>query len=243
MYRILTLFFLCSYLSSFSQENKFKFGLELTPNFSFATVYIKEPLHDSIEFLEEIFREEDVFKRKKPSLNAKVITEYALSQKTKIGIGLGFLNNGVRYAKLVFGIPITTESGNFTASNIKKATFLKIHYHIEVPLYLKFYINDKIYSQIGLSCSYNIYNKTVSKIFYTDQPERITTQRIKHSFAPFRKINLNGNVAFGIDFYNTDKITLFANPYAQYSLLGLYTNEVLLNRKMLSVGIGLGVKL
>ena len=88
-----------------------------------------------------------------------------------------------------------------------------------------------------------IYNKTVSKLFYTDLPERITTQRIKHSFAPFRKINLNGNVAFGIDFYNTDKITLFANPYAQYSLLGLYTNEVLLNRKMLSVGIGLGVKL
>jgi hypothetical protein len=32
-------------------------------------------------------------------------------------------------------------------------------------------------------------------------------------------------------------------PYAQYSFLGLYTNEVLINRKMLSVGIGLGVKL
>ncbi len=95
---------------------------------------------------------------------------------------------------------------------------------------------------MGLSCSYNIYNKTVSKIYYTDQPTIITTQKIKHSYAPFRKINLNGNVAFGIDFYNTDKITLFANPYAQYSFLGQYT-EVLINRKMLSVGIGLGVKL
>ena len=95
---------------------------------------------------------------------------------------------------------------------------------------------------MGLSCSYKIYNKTVSKIYYTDQPARITTQKIKHSYAPFRKINLNGNVAFGIDFYNTDKITLFANPYAQYSFLGQYT-EVLINRKMLSVGIGLWVKL
>ena len=234
---------LCLYLSSFSQENKFKFGLELTPNYSFATVFIKEPLHDSIKFLEEVSREEDVFKRKKLSVNAKVFTEYELSQKTKIGIGLGFLNNGVRYANLVFGDSINPESGNFTACNIRKATFLSIHYHIEVPLYLKFYINDKIYNQIGLSCSYNIYSKTVSKIYYTDQPVWITTQKINHSYAPFRKINLNGNVAFGIDFYKTDKITLFANPYAQYSLLGLYTNEVLINRKMFSVGIGLGVKL
>jgi hypothetical protein len=48
MYRIFTLLMLCLYLSSFSQEKKFKFGLELTPNYSIATVFIKEPLHDSI---------------------------------------------------------------------------------------------------------------------------------------------------------------------------------------------------
>lgn len=242
MYKILTLLLLCLYLSSFSQEKKLKFGIELTPNYSIANVFIKGPLHDSIKFLEELSRQEDVFKRKKLSVNAKIFTEYELSQKTKIGIGFGFQNNGSRYANFHFGDEINPENGDFTASNIKKVTLLTIHYHIEVPLYLKFYINDKIYSQMGLSCSYKIYNKTVSKIYYTDQPARITKQKIKYSYAPFRKINLNVNVAFGIDFYNTDKITLFANPYAQYSFLGQYT-EVLINRKMLSVGIGLGVKL
>ena len=241
MYKILTLLLLCLYLSSFSQEKKFKFGIEISPNYSIATVFVKEPLHDSIKFIEEISREK-VFERRKASVNTKIFTEYELNQKTKIGIGFGFQNNGSRYANFHFGDEINPENGDFTASNIKKATLLTIHYHIEIPLYLKFYINDKIYSQMGLSCSYNIYNKTVSKIYYTDQPTIITTQKIKHSYAPFRKINLNGNVAFGIDFYNTDKITLFANPYAKYSFLGQYT-EVLINRKMLSVGIGLGVKL
>ena len=241
MYKTHTLFLLCFCLSSFSQEKKFKFGLELSPNYSFATVFVKEALHDSIKFLEELARE-DVFKRKKTSINTKFFTEYEISQSTKIGIGLGFLNNGTRYASHKFGDNIDPESGNFTASNIKKVILLRIHYHIEIPLYLKYYINDKIYSQMGLSYSYNIYNKTIGKIFFTDQTKRITTQKIDHSYAPFRKINLNGNVAFGIDFYNTDKITLFANPYAQYSFLSLYTKDVLINIKMLSVGFGLGVR-
>ena len=48
-------------------------------------------------------------------------------------------------------------------------------------------------------------------------------------------------IGFGLDYLNTDKLSLFVFPYLQYGFLGV-SKSASLNRNFLSIGISTGIR-
>ena len=229
---ILTLF---TWINGLSQENKFELGFGVFPNFSLGVVTNDGSVPGEIESgVQDI-------EIAKPSISSSVFVEYKLNDKSIIGLGMGYQNNGSRTKKtdLVYGIDPITGNPISEPSFPTQVEFRYNHHNVEIPIYYKHMLGDKFFVLIGTSSVINISNTQTSIQYFADDSKEKNTE--EDSSTEFRRFNFSGNFGLGLDYLNTDKLSLFVFPYLQYGILGV-SKSASLNRNFLSIGISTGIR-
>ena len=223
---ILTLF---TWINGLSQENKFELGFGVFPNLAFAI-----QTNDG-SIANEILVGYQGMEIAKPSISSNIFVEYRINKNSILGLGMGYQNNGSRTKKtdLVFGIDPITGNPISDPSFPTHARFVYTHHNIEIPLYYKYMFGDQFFVLIGTSSVINISNTQTSIQYFTDDSKEKNTE--EDSSTEFRRYNFSGNIGFGLDYLNTDKLSLLVFPYLQYGFLGV-SKSASLNRNFLSIG-------
>ena len=229
---ILTLF---TWINGLSQENKFELGFGVFPNLAFAI-----QTNDG-SVANEILVGYQGMEIAKPSISSNIFVEYKINKNSILGLGMGYQNNGSRTKKtdLVFGIDPITGNPISDPSFPTHARFVYTHHNIEIPLYYKHMFGDQFFVLIGTSSVINISNTQTSIQYFTDDSKEKNTE--EDSSTEFRRFNFSGNIGFGLDYLNTDMLSLFVYPYFQYNFLGV-SESASLNRNFLSIGISTGIR-
>ena len=218
-----------------AQENKFELGFGVFPNFSLGVV-----TNDG-STANEILVGYQGMEIAKPSISSNIFVEYKINKNSILGLGMGYQNNGSRTKKtaLVFGIDPITGNPISDPSFPTHARFVYTHHNIEIPLYYKHMFGDQFFVLIGTSSVINISNTQTSIQYFTDDSKEKNTE--EDISTEFRRFNFSGNIGFGLDYLNTDKLSLFVYPYFQYNFLGV-SESASLNRNFLSIGISTGIR-
>jgi hypothetical protein len=229
---ILTLF---TWISCQAQENRFELGLGVFPNFSIGIVTNDGSVPGEVE---SGFQDIEIAK---PSISSSVFVEYKLNDKSIVGLGMGYQNNGSRTKKtdFVYGIDPITGNPISDPSLPTQGEFRYNHHNVEIPLYYKHMLGDKFFMLIGISSVINISNTQTSIQYFADDSKEKNTEEDTNT--EFRRFNYSGNIGFGLDYLNTDKLSLFVFPYLQYGILGI-SKSAPLNRNFLSIGISTGIR-
>ena len=229
---ILTLF---TWISCQAQENRFELGLGVFPNFSIGIVTNDGSVPGEVE---SGFQDIEIAK---PSISSSVFVEYKLNDKSIVGLGMGYQNNGSRTKKtdFVYGIDPITGNPISDPSLPTQGEFRYNHHNVEIPIYYKHMLGDKFFILIGISSVINISNTQTSIQYFADDSKEKNTEEDTNT--EFRRFNYSGNIGFGLDYLNTDKLSLFVFPYLQYGILGI-SKSAPLNRNFLSIGISTGIR-
>ena len=229
---ILTLF---TWISCQAQENRFELGLGVFPNFSIGIVTNDGSVPGEVE---SGFQDIEIAK---PSISSSVFVEYKLNDKSIVGLGMGYQNNGSRTKKtdFVYGIDPITGNPISDPSLPTQGEFRYNHHNVEIPVYYKHMLGDKFFVLIGISSVINISNTQTSIQYFADDSKEKNTEEDTNT--EFRRFNYSGNIGFGLDYLNTDKLSLFVFPYLQYGILGI-SKSAPLNRNFLSIGISTGIR-
>ena len=229
---ILTLF---TWISCQAQENRFELGLGVFPNFSIGIVTNDGSVPAEVE---SGFQDIEIAK---PSISSSVFVEYKLNDKSIVGLGMGYQNNGSRTKKtdFVYGIDPITGNPISDPSLPTQGEFRYNHHNVEMPVYYKHMLGDKFFVLIGISGVINISNTQTSIQYFADDSKEKNTEEDTNT--EFRRFNFSGNIGFGLDYLNTDKLSLFVFPYLQYGILGI-SKSAPLNRNFLSIGISTGIR-
>ncbi|MDB2408707.1 PorT family protein [Crocinitomicaceae bacterium] len=229
---ILTLF---TWISCQAQENRFELGLGVFPNFSIGIVTNDGSVPGEVE---SGFQDIEIAK---PSISSSVFVEYKLNDKSIVGLGMGYQNNGSRTKKtdFVYGIDPITGNPISDPSLPTQGEFRYNHHNVEIPVYYKHMLGDKFFMLIGISSVINISNTQTSIQYFADDSKEKNTEEDTNT--EFRRFNYSGNIGFGLDYLNTDKLSLFVFPYLQYGILGI-SKSAPLNRNFLSIGISTGIR-
>ena len=227
------LFFLSS-INCQAQANKLELGLSIFPNFSLGIISNDGSVPSEVE---SGYRDIEIAK---PSISSTIFVEYSINEKSIIGLGMGYQNIGRRTKKedVVWGINPDTGEANLDV-NIAQIRNINSHYNIEIPLYYKRILGEKLFVLIGTSSILNISNTQTSIQYHADGSKKRNTW--EDNSTEFRKFNFSGNIGFGFDYLNTEKLSLFVFPYLQYGFLGV-SKTAPLNRNFLSIGISTGIR-
>ena len=227
------LFFLSS-INCQAQANKLELGLSVFPNFSLGIISNDGSVPSEVE---SGYRDIEIAK---PSISSTIFVEYSINEKSIIGLGMGYQNIGRRTKKedVVWGINPDTGEANLDV-NIAQIRNINSHYNIEIPLYYKRILGEKLFVLIGTSSIINISNTQTSIQYHADGSKKRNTW--EDNSTEFRKFNFSGNIGFGFDYLNTEKLSLFIFPYLQYGFLGV-SKTAPLNRNFLSIGISTGIR-
>jgi hypothetical protein len=210
-------------------------GLGVFPNFSIGIVTNDGSVPAEVE---SGFQDIEIAK---PSISSSVFVEYKLNDKSIVGLGMGYQNNGSRTKKtdFVYGIDPITGNPISDPSLPTQGEFRYNHHNVEIPVYYKHMLGDKFFMLIGISSVINISNTQTSIQYFADDSKEKNTEEDTNT--EFRRFNYSGNIGFGLDYLNTDKLSLFVFPYLQYGILGI-SKSAPLNRNFLSIGISTGIR-
>ena len=218
-----------------AQEHKFELGLSIFPNFSLGIITNDGSVPSEVE---SGYRDIEIAK---PSISSNIFVEYSINEKSIIGLGMGYQNNGSRTKKedaMVWGInPITDEA--YLEPNLAQVRNIYSHHNIEIPIYYKHILGEKLFALIGVSSILNISSSSTVIQYHSNGSKKRNTW--EDNSTDFRKFNFSGNIGFGYDYLNTDKLSLFIFPYFQYGFLGV-SKTAPLNRNFLSIGISTGIR-
>ena len=231
MKKTTVLFLLLFSFTALAQEKKFDFGINIFPNFS------KGAISNSGAFpaAAEGYKKMEIWK---PSISGNLFVAYNLNEKSILGIGLGYQNNGERTHKIDF----TTGKYPYTIpypSLPAQGRFIYNHHNVEIPIYYQRMIGSRFYALVGTSVIINISNTVTSHKYFANGSETISTSEDEST--SFRRFNFTGNIGFGLNYLNKEKIKLFVHPYLQIGVLGVSKSAVF-NRNALSIGISTGIK-
>lgn len=219
-----------------AQDNKFSIGFSAFPNYSFGI--ISPTVSSAVPLAVEIQSRETW----KPSISGTVFMEYALGEKSALGFGLGYQNNGEQTRKmdLIFGVDPQTGEIITDPSWPTQAKMVYNHHNIEIPVFYRYQFSKKWYARAGFSNIINLTNTATSKQYFADGGATTSTQTDEST--DFRTYNISADLGIGYDLIQAEKITAFIEPYGQYGIKGI-SNFAPVNRNMLSLGLVLGVRL
>ncbi len=219
-----------------AQEKRFDFGFNLYPNYSIGILSSNGSIPAGFE---SSFRELETWK---PSVSASIFVEYKLNERSILGFGIGYQNNGVRTVKQELFPQYDPSMGDpiIDPSLPSQVRFVYNHHNIEVPLYYRHVFGTRFFLLAGISGIINVSNTSTSVAYFSEGNE-IRNKQFDNSTA-FRRLNFSGNLGFGLDYLKTDRISLYVLPFAQYAFLGV-SKTAALNRNHLSIGLSTGIRL
>jgi hypothetical protein len=223
-------------LMSRAQEKKFEWVLNLFPSYSIGILTNDGTTPSSVR---ATIQHVETWK---PSLSASVLAEYRWTEKSILGIGLGYQNSGERTKKLnyIFGSDIFPGNTAPDPSLPKQGKFIYNNHNLSIPLYYRHVFGKKFFGQIGTSVLLNVSNTSTSVQYFADgSVERKITN---DNSTEFRKVNVAANLGFGWDLIKTEKLTFYILPQAHYGIFGL-SKKAPLNRNILLLGVSTGIRL
>ena len=217
--------------STFAQDKKLSFGLNLFPNLSVPFVvtnstapYTNPSIGQPLGSL--------VYDSYKFSYSANVYAQYEITKRFKLNAGLGYMNNGSSTElssqaanALPFG-PITLPTYN--------------QHHLEIPLNFQLYFSKRFYYTAGISPMVTLLSTVTTEIPNTTGSLTKETTSIKSDF--YRTINFYANMGFGIDYIKKEDLALYLQPYVQYGFMGIGKN-VPQNIIPFSFGVTAGIRI
>lgn len=206
-------------LNAFSQNKKVRIGVNLFPNLSvpFIVTNSTAPVtNPSIGYGYTT----PLYSKEKFSFSGNVFVQLQLSNRFKVNVGLGYMNNGNR----------TAPNGNVATLVVLETPTLNQH-HVEVPIAFQLYFGNRFYWTAGISPVYN---------FLSTSSTDNETIKITSDF--YRTFNLFANMGLGLDYIKKDNYSLYLQPYAQYGFLGV-GKDVPQNLIMFSFGLSAGVRI
>lgn len=223
-------------LTSQAQDKKFQFGLNLFPNYS---VGILTNDGTAPTYLETGVQQMETWK---PSVSGNIFVEYKLNEKSSVGFGLGYQNNGerIKMIDLIFGVDPQTGLPIVDPSLPTAVKFLYNHHNIEIPLYYKYSFGSRWFLTGGISTILNVSNTVGSVQYFADGSKEKNSE--ENTGTDFRTLNFSGNIGCGLDYFKNEKIALFANPYIQYGVLGI-SKTASINRHFMSIGLSTGIRI
>lgn len=224
-----------------AQNEKLSYGLNFFPNLSYGLV--TNVNNDTASMIASYIRDQETWR---PSYSLSFFSEYKINKTMSVGLGLGYQNNGSRDKKVNFNNNCTIDPRQgFICSepgdeNIEATRSVYNFHNIEVNLYLKRqFFESRYYILAGSSLISNISNTSTQVLYYNDNSKTRNTE--KDDITDFRKLNVSVNLGFGMNYFSNEKLTLYLQPNAQYTLLGVIQSSSP-NRTILSLGISTGVK-
>jgi hypothetical protein len=219
-----------------AQSKKFSLGIHLFPNYSAGII------SNDGNTPGEVQSGFDAIETWKPSLNSNAFVEYQLTEKSLLGFGLGYHNNGEKTQKLALSFNIDPITGQpiIDPAAPAYAKFVYNRHHVEVPLYYKRMFGLRFYVQAGISGMINIFNTKTSIKYFNDGTKDRNTSADQST--DFRRFNLAANLGCGWNYLNRENYTLYVQPMVQYGIFGV-SKSASLNRNFFSLGISTGIKL
>lgn len=230
-----TLFILFA-LNGNAQTKKFSFGFNLFPNYSAGIISNDGNTPGSVQ------KGFDAIETWKPCLSSNLFIEYIFNEKSMLGFGMGYQNNGEKTQKLQLIYAYNPQTGQpiIDPSEPSEAKFVYNRHNLELPIYYKQMAGKHFYVQAGVSGLINIFNTTKTVLYYVNNSkDRI---RGADNSTDFRRFNLSANIACGWNYVTREKYTLYLQPTIQYGILGV-SKTASLNRNFFSMGISTGIKL
>ncbi len=231
-----TILFVFFALSGNAQTKKFAFGINFYPNYSAGIISNdgNTPVEAQSGF--------DAIETWKPCLSSNIFVEYTINEKSMLGFGMGYQNNGEKTQKLelIFNINPQTGQPIINPSDPSHAKFVYNRHNLELPLYYKRMMGKYFYVQAGVSGMINLFNTNKTILYYYDNSK----ERNKYSdnSTDYRRFNLAANLGCGWNYLTREKCTLYIQPTLQYGILGV-SKSASLNRNFFSMGISTGIKL
>lgn len=230
-----TILFVFFALSGNAQTKKFAFGINLYPNYSAGVISNdgNTPVEAQSGF--------DAIETWKPCLSSNIFVEYTINEKSMLGFGMGYQNNGEKTQKLqlIYAYDPITGQPIIDPSEPSEAKFVYNRHNLELPIYYKRMFGNRFYLQAGVSGMINLLNtSTTVKYYLDDSKERKTST---DNSTDFRRFNIAANLGCGWNYLTRDKFTLFVQPSFQYGILGV-SKSASLNRNFFSTGISTGIK-
>ncbi len=232
---LLSGFLLFASISGYSQESKFKFGISISPMYSWGLITNDG---NSPQWLEDQYKESEIGKI---SWSSSFVVEYAIHSKIQLGIGIGYQNNGQRTEKraLFFFDDPTNPSGN---PNFPiESRFVYNHHNVEIPFFIRYSFLPKFYLSAGLSPTINILNTSTSVLYYREGEGETERNTNEDSSTDFRRLNLCANFGIGVIVYKTEKMEAFVKAQGYYGVFGVSSNASL-NRTPVAAGLTFGVR-
>ena len=175
----------------------------------------------------------------KASFSAHLFSEYQLTPKSRMGIGLGVLNLGeIEKFTNTVADSIDPQVGFVGARQIGIQNNFNLFY-LEVPLYFKYYFGKHFYGLAGVSGSV-----LLQEIRRQERVDRNTTEIDRRTNGTSNVTNtfrLSSHAALGVEFLENKKRTFFAQAQMQYGITQVY-KVFFVDSHPLSLGIATGVR-
>ena len=229
------LLFVFSALTGNAQSKKFAVGINLFPNYSAGII------SNDGNTPGEVQSSFDAIETWKPCLSSSLFVEYSINEKSMLGFGMGYQNNGEKTKKLQLIFAINPQTGEpiINPSDPSHAKFVYNRHNLELPIYYKRLMGNRFYLQAGVSGLINLFNTSTSIKYYRDDSKERNTSIDKST--DYRRFNLAANLGCGWNYLTREKYTLFVQPSLQYGILGV-SQSASLNRNFFSMGISTGIK-
>jgi hypothetical protein len=230
-----TILFVFFALSGNAQTKKFAFGINFYPNYTVGIISNDGNTPGSVQ------AGFDAIETWKPCLSSNIFVEYTINEKSMLGFGMGYQNNGEKTQKLqlIYAYDPITGQPIIDPSEPSEAKFVYNRHNLELPIYYKRMFGKRFYLQAGVSGMINLLNtSTTVKYYLDDSKERKTST---DNSTDFRRFNIAVNLGCGWNYLTRDKFTLFVQPSFQYGILGV-SKTASLNRNFFSTGISTGIK-
>lgn len=230
---------LCCISVMHAQTTPWHFGVSTYTNYS-KPLYISEP---ETEWMGDVLKEVE---QPKLSFGANIFTEYSISQRLGISIGLGYLNYGEKINMSTSGFTFPDQLDPFygfvkpagTIADMEMQIFYNVH-AVEIPIQIRYAISQQLYVKGGLSMLNQFrYTQTNWKKIEGEKATRETQTDNRVTLNP---LNLGVNAGVGYTFFATKPAQLFVGLNAQHVVFGVM-QDVTLNRKYISEGIEVGVR-
>ncbi len=231
-----TILFVFFALNGNAQSKKFSFGINLFPNYSAGIISNDGNTPVNVQ---KVF---DAIETWKPCLSSNLFVEYIINEKSMLGFGMGYQNNGEKTQKLQLIFAVNPQTGQpiINPSDPSHAKFVNNRHNLELPIYYKRMMGTYFYVQAGVSGMINLFNTGKTLLYYNDDSKE--RNRYIDNSTDYRRFNLAVNLGCGWNYLTREKYTLYIQPTLQYGILGV-SKSASLNRNFFSMGISTGIKL
>lgn len=224
---LLVLFALLSWCNAQAQSH-FQFGLNLYPNFSQAIISNNGSLP---QWVDSTYR---ALETGKFSYSGGFFARYSLSKHFDMSLGADYVNTGFANKLLA----LTDSSG--TNIGTLKTYFSQIQVAIPLNITVKFPLGKGFSLGITAGSGVRIWVAESTKIKYEYNSGTASTQTQNSTNAEeVNRINIPVRFGFRLERNFGKHFSLFAQPLAQYELLGL-NKDVAIQRNILDYGLNIG---